>query len=317
MTAFEKALEWRKPLLLELERQGTDGYRLFSGEREGIPGLKADKMGDCVFLYRFEGQCALSADELKAIGDWCLTALSVKAVYLKDFATDRSKGTAAAEGNKSPKPLSGVGLAEEIPIRENGMTLLVRPYDGFSTGIFVDQRDNRKLLATEIAGQRVLNLFAYTCAFSVYAAKGGAQVTSVDLSARYLDWGKRSFLANAIEPSAHEFFAHEAFQFLKGAKKRGRKFDLVIVDPPSFSRDREGGVFSIEKDAGRLAAAAAEVVESGGALFFSSNYEQWSVEEFRKATGLSRFGVPIAWAPPPLDFSKAEHQLLVEVVERR
>ncbi len=313
--ALDAAWAWRQPLIAELGKQGTDSYRLFCGEAEGIPGLKVDKMGDAVFLYRFEGQCALSEAELKAAAEWCLAKLSVKAVYLKDFATDRSKATAAAEANKNPVPLAGETLPEEISILENGVRLLVRPYDGFSTGIFLDQRDNRKLLASDVSGQRVLNLFAYTCAFSVYAAKGGAEVTSVDLSTRYLDWGKRNFVANGLRSDEYEFFGNDAFQFLKGARKRLRKFDLVILDPPSFSRDREGNVFSIAKDAGRLAEAAAEVVEPGGALFFSSNYEQWTAEQFLQATGLPRLGAVLPWVGPPLDFEKQEHPLLAAVIE--
>jgi 23S rRNA (cytosine1962-C5)-methyltransferase len=101
---------------------------------------------------------------------------------------------------------------------------------------------------------------------------------------------------------------------LKGAKKRGREFDLVIVDPPSFSRDRDGGVFSILKDAGRLAEAAAEVTASGGRLFFSTNYEQWTADEFRAQSGIRRLGKPEPLPPIPRDFEKQQPPLLAELV---
>ncbi len=312
--AFQAALSFREPSLKELAGQETDAYRLFCGDGEGINGLKADRMGPCAFLYRLEARCSLSLSELETLARLCLGLPGVKAVYLKDFATDRSKA-AKETGNKDPKPLLGEPQAEELEIRENGHKFLVRPYDGFSTGIFLDQRDNRKALAIDACGLRALNLFSYTCGFSVYLAKAGAQVTSVDLSPRYLDWGKRNFTVNGLEAHDHEFFAADSFQFLKGAKKRGRTFDLVVLDPPSFSRDRKGGVFSIAKDARKLAEAASEVVAPGGRLFFSTNYEQWTRDEFLRQSGLGSLGIALPMPSIPKDFERQSQPLLYGAVK--
>lgn len=313
LEAFESAFVRRQSYGRQLEGAGTDSYRLFCGEGEGIAGLKADKMGPCLFLYRLENRCPLSSTELKEVAQWSLDRLPVKAVYLKEFVSDRSK--AGDPGiNQNPAPLLGEPQPEEIAIRENGLQFLLRPFDGFSTGLFLDQRDNRRALGASVGGLRVLNLFAYTCGFSVYAARGGANVTSVDLSTRYLDWGKRNFSANDLLPNEYEFFSAEAFHFLKGAKKRGRRFDVVVLDPPSFSRDRKGGVFSIAKDARRLAEAAAQVVTPGGRLFFSTNYEQWNQEEFRRQSGLAALGKSLPVPPVPKDFEWQSPSLLVESI---
>ena len=101
----------------------------------------------------------------------------------------------------------------------------------------------------------VLNLFSYTCAFSVAAAMGGALTTSVDLSKRYLEWGRENFRANQIDLLGHEFYAGDVFDRLGLFAERKRRFDLVIVDPPTFSRDGEGGTFRVDRDYHRLADA--------------------------------------------------------------
>jgi 23S rRNA (cytosine1962-C5)-methyltransferase len=117
----------------------------------------------------------------------------------------------------------------------------------------------------------VLNAFAYTCGFSVAAAAAGAHVTSLDLSKKYLEWGKRNFVLNQLDPARHEFIFGEAFAWFHRLAKKNRLFDIIILDPPTFSRSKEGGVFQVEKDYGALMAAALPLLKSGGLILASSN----------------------------------------------
>ncbi len=155
-----------------------------------------------------------------------------------------------------------------------------RPDQGLSPGLFLDQRENRKTVLDSASGQRVLNLFSYTCGFSVAAAVGGAaEVASVDVSASFLDWGKRNFQLNDLDQTKYEFFTADSFFFLERTAKKNRKFDLIILDPPSFSRSKNL-VFSLEKDLNRLLSAVEKVLAPSGRLLICSNFEGWSREEF-------------------------------------
>src|SRR3984957_5370116 len=120
--------------------------------------------------------------------------------------------------------------------------------EGYSVGLFLDQRDNRRrFLANHVAadfplfpggaaGAEVLYTFAYPCGFSVCAAKSGARTTSLDLSKKYLDWGKRNFALNGLETSAHDFIFGDAFDWMRRLAKKNRRFDAIILDPPTFSQ---------------------------------------------------------------------------------
>jgi 23S rRNA (cytosine1962-C5)-methyltransferase len=166
----------------------------------------------------------------------------------------------------------------------------------------------------------VLNCFAYTCGFSVCAALGGARTTSLDLSKKYLEWGRRNFTLNGLDPARHDFIFGDAFDWLRRLAKKGRAFDAVLLDPPTFSQSKESGVFRAEKDYGRLATAALPVLKPGGVLFASTNAAEWPPEEFlahvtqaiRKA---GRRIVQQHYVPQPPDFpiSRAEPAYLKTV----
>lgn len=166
-------------------------------------------------------------------------------------------------------------------VRENGLTFLVGFGEGLSTGLFLDQRENRwRLLQSDLRGKSVLNTFAYTCAFSVAAAKAGAATTSVDLSRHYLEWGRENFRANDLPLDDHEFLAGDVFEWFQRFAKRGRRWDVVILDPPTFSTTKRGRRFQAERDYGALAAQAAALVAPGGWLFCSTNQRTISPEQF-------------------------------------
>lgn len=153
---------------------------------------------------------------------------------------------------------------------------------GESFGLFLDQRSNRSRLSEVAKGKTLLNLFAYTGGFSVVAAlSGAAATTTVDLSAATIDWAKENFQLNQIPRESHEFFAADCFFFLDRALKKGRTWDLIVCDPPIFSRNKDQ-VFRIEKDFGKLLQLCEKALNPGGRLLFSTHYSGWDQNSLRK-----------------------------------
>jgi 23S rRNA (cytosine1962-C5)-methyltransferase len=189
--------------------------------------------------------------------------------------------------NRGQDPLSRIDWAgENCPeswvANEGQMKFHFHSQRGLSAGLFLDQRQNREFVLKNSRGLQVLNLFAYTCGFSVAAALGGAQqVASVDVSREFLDWGQENFSLNRLDPKSHEFFKQDSLLFLKGSIKRGRKFDLVICDPPSFGRNKDS-VFSLEKNLEDLLDLCHQVMAPKATLLFSCNLEKWSQSELSK-----------------------------------
>jgi len=205
------------------------------------------------------------------------------------------------------KRTAPVGPAvERFPILENGVTYLINFGEGLASGLFLDQRENRyRLLHT--AAKRVLNCFAYTCAFSVAAAKAGALTTSVDLSRKYLEWGKDNFRANELDLTGHDFIFGDVFDWLKRFAKRGQTWDIVLLDPPTFSTTKKGRSFRAERDYLELAKLAATLVVPGGTLFCSTNQRTFAPEAFERT--IRQCGRPIKaleFETVPFDFLPAD-----------
>jgi len=153
----------------------------------------------------------------------------------------------------------------------------------------------------------VLNTFAYTCAFSVCAARAGARTTSLDLSKKYLEWGKRNFALNQLDPAAHDFIYGDAFDWMRRLAKKGRSFDLIILDPPTFSQSKEHGAFQAEKDYGRLVAAAVPLLKPNSVLFASTNAARLEPAEFLESVSAAihaarRKVLQQHYIPQPPDF---------------
>lgn len=181
----------------------------------------------------------------------------------------------------APKWMSE-GFPETWQAMEGPLRFEFRRDSGESHGLFLDQRLNRRRLAEMAPGKSVLNLFAYTGGFGLMAAaKGSGPVTTVDLSAHTIEWAKRNFELNDLHDSQHEFFAADSFFFLDRAQKRGRRWQIIVCDPPIFSRSKER-LFRIDKDYVELLNACRAVLEPGGTIFFSTHYEQWSSTHLEK-----------------------------------
>lgn len=280
-----KAIDRRRPLLAG---RSTNAFRVFCGSADGLDGVFVDVYGSGAVLIIYEGRAPSTFDgaaQSKRVLE-LLSPLGVRAVYLKPFARDRSKmGGELPEVVTEATPAAGETLPEFVLVREHEWQLEIRLYDGLSTGLFLDQRDNRRFVAEWVRDRAkrsgrppaVLNTFAYTCAFSVAAAKAGATTASVDVSGRYLDWGKRNFQHNGLDPAAHRFAKMDTFEFVSYAKRKGLKFDLIILDPPSFaSGNKKKGIrpWSSVADYARLVGEASALLNPKGVLFASTNTQE-------------------------------------------
>lgn len=141
---------------------------------------------------------------------------------------------------------------------------------GYSVGLFIDQRDNRRFVR-ELRPHSLLNCFAYTCSFSVVAASVGAKTVSIDLSKKSLARGRENFALNSLPTAPHKFIADDVAEVLPRLARRGEKFDVIILDPPTFSRSHRGKTFQVEKDFETLLLAALELIEREGQILLSTN----------------------------------------------
>jgi 23S rRNA (cytosine1962-C5)-methyltransferase len=249
---IEQAIAKRAPILTD----GTDALRWIDGQGDGMPG---------VFLESHANRWLLSTSGRNlpsALREW-----------LDDRGNSCYWKTLDDHQKDSPAHLCGPMVDAPFLIRENHIRYEISYQSGYSQGIFLDQRDNRAAVRAMMRpGLRLLNTFAYTGAFSVAAAMAGAETTTLDLSQPYLDWARRNFQHNEIDPAAHHFCKGDTFHWLRRFAKQGRKFDAIVLDPPTFSRDDKGRVFRVEKDFGELAALAAAVLADDGWILCCTNF---------------------------------------------
>jgi len=310
---IERALRLRRRLL---EDDSLEAVRILNGAADGVPGLVMEKLGPVLMAQLHEQRLAMGEDAARAIAEQLCRRLGATAVYRKWFVRERGRlDRRIAAAHTNPEPWFGQRAADEYAVWEHGLQFLVRPYDGFAYGLFLDHRDNRKRVRELSAGRRVLNLFAYTCGFSVAAAVGGAtQVASVDAHKRYLEWGKRNFEINGVALGPHRFFCSDIFDFYKRARRQGLRYDLIILDPPTFSRQRQPRrVFVLEEQLEALCTGAIELLERDGLLLLATNDRGLSRQRLeqavQKAAGsrrceiIERPGLPIDFAGDP-DYSK-------------
>lgn len=186
----------------------------------------------------------------------------------------------------------GAEITEPFVIRENGASFLIDFSAGYSPGIFLDQRENRCLVRENSQpGMKVLNAFAYTGAFSVMAALGGAETSTLDLSKTYLDWAWQNFQLNGLKREDHHGCRGDAFQWLATFARQGREFDGVILDPPTFSRHKKK-TFRTDKDYASLAELAAKITKPGGWLLCCANTHRLFARDYRRQVeeGIRRAG---------------------------
>ena len=167
-----------------------------------------------------------------------------------------------------------------ITVSEGGSKFLVNLADYIDTGLFLDHRITRGMVRDEASGKRMLNLFAYTGAFSVYAAAGGAaSTTTVDLSSTYLDWARANFRLNELDSDSHRFVRSGALEFLADHAP-GEHYDLAVVDPPTFSNSKSTeGDFDIQRDYVALLGGLLKLMSPGGVIYFSTNFKRFKFDQ--------------------------------------
>lgn len=262
---------------------GFDAWRLVHGASSGEPGWYVDRLGPYL-LSQSEREPA--DRQLARLEAW-QRSLGARGVYHKTLS---GSARAAAPREASPVLLSGEPAPPRFEVRENGVRFAMSFEEGYSQGLFLDQRENRRrvLLGQAFPPTRgdslqVLNAFAYTCAFSVCAALAGAYVTSLDLSRKTLDWGRDNFALNGLDPGRHDFIYGDCFDWMKRLAKKDRRFDLVLLDPPTFSRSKQSGVFRVERDYPRLVELALPLLAPGGMLLCSTNCASLAADDFVRA----------------------------------
>ncbi len=219
-----RAIALREALFAD---KATNAYRLLHGEGDRVPGFVVDRYAD-VAVLRLDGSGAeAQANEFVALLHAPLEAMGVRTLVLRSS----DKGAP-----KTAETLMGPDPPDKIEVREHGVPFVVDLLRGQKTGAFLDQRDNRRRLGMRVArGAQVLNLFSYAGGFSLHAALAGAEVTSVDVAAAAHATAQASFRLAGVDPKAHTFAAADCFAYLEEARKKGRTWDVVVSDPPSFA----------------------------------------------------------------------------------
>ncbi len=265
----------------------TDSFRITHGASDGWPGWFVEQLGEFL-LSQSESALTEAQREHPTSRPSPLAAR----LYHKTLSRHVRRTTTA---ETSPQLVTGDAAPERFVIQENGVKFEMSFSEGYSVGLFLDQRENRRrLLTNHIAANfdlasiaqstkpraEILNTFAYTCGFSVCASLAGARTTSLDLSKKYLEWGKRNFALNGLDPAQHDFIYGDTFDWMRRLSKKGRAFDAIILDPPTFSQSKESGIFRAEKDYGKLVTAALPLLKPNGVLFASTNAAYLLPEKF-------------------------------------
>jgi len=291
-------LAWISPAVWSaLAADGTEAHRLASG-----PAMWLERFGQDVLLsYQTEaGREAALAELDERCADYSYRCARIFGKYLPQQASERG----------APVLLRGAGGALETEVSEAGVRYGLDFAGGYSAGLFIDQRANRARLRGW-KPKRLLNTFAYTCSFSVVAALAGAETVSVDLSRRSLTRGEGNFARNGLDPKAgHRFIADDALAVLPRLARRGEKFDAIILDPPTFSRNQAGAAFQVQRDFERLVALALEVAAPGAKILLSVNHSAMRVADLewaaRASLKLAGRGGRFSSTEPLADFPPGE-----------
>ena len=273
---LRSAIELRR---LHADLNDTTAYRLVNAEGDGLPGLTVDRYADYLMLQLYS---AAWRPHLKLVTQVLQELLSPLGIYEKSRPQKTRELEAVSDSKNYGRLLAGKAAPQRLEVRENGLTFLVSLEQGLNTGLFLDQRSNRRDLMPRVEGKRLLNLFAYTGAFSVAAAAAGAaQVTSVDASTGYTDWAKENFTANGLSLRQHEFIVGDCLAVLGKLAQSGKRFDIILMDPPSFSTTAKSR-FTTRGGTSDLVAAALPLLKDNGLLMASSNHQKVDVAEYLK-----------------------------------
>jgi 23S rRNA (cytosine1962-C5)-methyltransferase len=253
----------------------TDGYRLVNAENDGLPGVRVDRWGPRAVITLDSPSVGRLVE---TIAEWLMLSLPLDGVHLC-YRPD-SRDTIDIARARPPGLIAGSPAPATIRVRERGLSFWIHPTEGPDVGLYADMREVRAWLEPHWKGRRVLNTFAFTGAFSVAAAANGSKsVLSVDLSERALERAKANFELNGLEVAADAFVVEDTFKTLDRLRRKEQTFDLVILDPPSFSHG-PAGTWSALQDTPRLVASACRVLAPDGWLVACSNLGELSPHKF-------------------------------------
>lgn len=279
-TRLEAATRRRLPLIEQPAASVTTGYRLVNGENDGFPGLVVDRYAETLVMKLY------TPAWIPHLREFCsaLAQLSPAEGLILRLSRSLLKHTEFLSGLSDGLTLSGPPLAGPILFQENGLVFEADPILGQKTGFFLDQRENRARVERLSMHQSVLNVFAYTGGFSVYAARGGArQVVSVDISAPAMQAAIRNMSHNrqfsSVAAAVHETIAEDAFEVLARMASEKRQFGIVVIDPPMFAQNQSqtGAAMAAYE---RLTGLGLKVLRPGGVLVQASCSSRIESEAF-------------------------------------
>ena len=272
---FGKCIRKNYNLLLEWSKQSkTNCFRVYDREIAGFPFAIDFYAGRLCVQYfspsrrNDEPPSELVEETIKVLCSIFETTSS--AIYWRTRV--KSKETRQYEKADESK--------EFFTALEYGIKFKINLRDYLDTGLFLDHRETRQIVATISKGKCVLNLFAYTCSFSVHAAAAGSAFTkSVDMSNTYIAWGKDNFILNSLSLKNNQFIRADCIKFLNDEIRSGIKYDIIIIDPPTISRSKKmNGMFDIQVDYISLISKALKLLLKGGVIFFSTNSRKFVFE---------------------------------------
>lgn len=308
-----------------LNTQETNAYRVFHGASDGLNGVYLESLADRLLVLTQE---ASATAEIRSLAKATAAALGVKSIWHKTLL--RQPGRELAQ-EASPVCLwskNEEAKKNDFEILENGLRFRLSFEAGYSVGLFLDQRENRRriLKNTIVPGfplrdqtdqtsepPQMLNAFAYTCAFSVCGARAGFQTTSLDLSRKYLDWGAENMRLNGIDPAGHDFIFGDVFSWRKRLQSKGRSFDFIVLDPPTFSRSKKSGTFKADRDLQKLTQEWIGLLRKNGVILISTNCATLAPADFeemiwRAARESGRKVLQSHFVTQPIDFAASSEE---------
>jgi 23S rRNA (cytosine1962-C5)-methyltransferase len=275
------------------QRQGLEAWRMYDRDVPQYP-FAVDIYADHIHLQEYDTGWLMHKSEYE---EWLaevmeaivfVTGLPSEHIHLK--RRQRQKGKEQYEKTGAD--------GTDFVIHEYGRAFWVNLDKYLDTGLFLDHRHTRQKIGAMAAGKRFLNLFAYTGSFSVYAGTGGALSSeTVDLSNTYLQWARRNFELNGLDMHVHQLVRADVFQYLQKAAEEGKQFDLIVMDPPSFSNSKKMlDILDVQADQEKLIDGAMRLLSAQGTLFFSNNLRSFTLnsalEQRYRVSNISRKTVP-------------------------
>lgn len=272
-------------------REGIEAYRVYDRDIPEFP-LAIDRYADWLHVQVFEKKRPLEAEGLQQIREQLARSLEVPLQQIVLKHRRRQRGLEQYEK-----------LAEEtssFTVSERGLLFEVNLTSYLDTGLFLDHRDTRQMVRERARDRDFLNLFAYTGSFTVYAVAGGARRSvTVDMSKTYQAWSRRNLAYNGLEdPKRHRFVQSDVLSFLERMRFERALFDLIVLDPPSFSNSkRMDGTFDVQRDQVELLSATLDLLAPGGELLFSNNRQGFRIdpgmEQLAAVNEISKRTIPL------------------------